>query len=686
MPSDTTETILVIDDDAYVGELVKAGLKDNARSIVYVSSGISGLAYLADHKVDLVLLDVHMPGMEGFEVCQCIRQNPDTHRVPVIMLTGADDIQSIERSFELGATDFMGKPINLPLLRQRVRFALRSTRQERHLAEAYDLQRHASQLAGMGYWTFSFTKQTFQWLGMNDALSIELPTGLDSVIGLVHRDDRTRVKSTLLGHQGLTRELHIEFRINVPNLGSRIIRAVGGTHSGQQDVLIGAFQDITKQRTTEDMLEYLRLHDDLTGLPNRRLLIQSLPGFVGTLAENDACGYLAFIELRESTLLSSALTQSTFERLLHLLADRLKQHTDISSFALQDGRFGLLISARDPATAEQQVRHVQQSLECEYTVEKQPVLITIAAGIIALNGSLSTEQTLQQAQLALDLSIENPELPVCWGSTLAVHDGKKIINNDNTIKKAIANGEFSLFYQPQLDLSSNHILGAEALLRWYFPEQDRFRSPIEFLPSVERLGLMRHLGRFVLFSAFQQAKGLYDAGWKGRVGVNLAAQQFLDPSLVSIIQSALDETGATPAMIELEITESTAMADPQQSISALNELKNMGFSIAIDDFGIGYSSMEYLLKFPVTSLKIDRSFVIDITTNAKMRTIVRTLTTLARGLGLTTICEGVEDQRQRDYVDALGVDYLQGYLISKPLPIERLRPFIQSYGLSCNHE
>lgn len=681
MQPDSRETILVIDDDAYVGELVKAGLKQNARTIVYAPSGLAGLAYLAEHNVDLVLLDVHMPEMEGFEVCKRIRQHPKTHRVPVVMLTGADDLESIERSFELGATDFMRKPINLPLLRQRVRFALRSTQQERHLAEAYDLQRHASQLAGMGYWTFSYAQHTFQWLGINDALSMQLPMELDAVIRLLHPDDRVRVRNTLLSHQGLTRELNLEFRIILPGMGSRIIRAVGGTNSGHQDVLIGAFQDITKQRTTEDMLEYLRLHDDLTGLPNRRLLIQSLPGFVGALTEKNIRGYLAFIELRQTTLLSSALTQSTFERLLHLLADRLKQQPDIASYALQDGRFGLLISARDQTSAEQKLRNVQQALEQECHVEKQFVLTSIASGIILLNPSFSAEQTLQQAQMALEVSLENPEISLYWGSALPVSDGRKIMDDDNSIKKAIAKGEFSLFYQPQLHLPSNRIQGAEALLRWYLPDQDRFRSPAEFLPSIERLGLMGQLGRFVVFSAFKQAKSLHEAGWQGRVGVNLAAQQFLDPSLVGIIQTALDETGATPAMIELEITESTAMADPLQSIKALNQLKHMGFSIAIDDFGIGYSSMEYLLKFPVTCLKIDRSFVIDITTNDKMRTIVRTLTTLAKGLGLSTICEGVEDQRQRDYVDALGVDYLQGYLISKPLPIEHLHPFIQSYGL-----
>ncbi|MEY2685716.1 MAG: hypothetical protein RJA09_2861, partial [Pseudomonadota bacterium] len=249
---------------------------------------------------------------------------------------------------------------------------------------------------------------------------------------------------------------------------------------------------------------------------------------------------------------------------------------------------------------------------------------------------------------------------------------------ERSLRKALDHNEFFLVYQPQLDLRSGRILGVESLLRWQHPVRGPV-SPVQFIPVLEEMGLITAVGQWVLKQACWQAAQWSKQGLALRMGINLSPRQFLDPNLFDSVQGAVQAAGAHPELIELEITESLAMQDLDHSIRLLERFRAEGYKIAIDDFGIGHSSLEYLLRFPLDVIKIDRAFITNITATRADRAIVRAVTSIGQTLGLQVIAEGVETQRQSDFVEALGVSEIQGYLIGKPMPPDELFALAKSY-------
>ena len=240
------------------------------------------------------------------------------------------------------------------------------------------------------------------------------------------------------------------------------------------------------------------------------------------------------------------------------------------------------------------------------------------------------------------------------------------------------NNQFVLHYQPQMALRGNRIVGVESLLRWQHPVRGMV-PPVQFIPLLEDMGLIHEVGNWVLQEACRQATVWAKAGMPLRVAVNLSPRQFMGTELFGLIQSAV-EAHQTPAhLVELEITESLAMQDPDRAIELLTQLRAAGHKVAIDDFGIGHSSLEYLLRFPIDTIKIDRAFVMRVTETETDRAVIRAITAIAQSLQLTTVSEGVETQRQCDFMEALGASEIQGYFISRPLPEPALTAFVQNF-------
>lgn len=247
------------------------------------------------------------------------------------------------------------------------------------------------------------------------------------------------------------------------------------------------------------------------------------------------------------------------------------------------------------------------------------------------------------------------------------------------LQQALQRDEFFLVYQPQQHLADGHISAVEALLRWRHASRGVV-SPAEFIPLLEESGQIVDVGDWVIGEACRQLAEWQRAGLHLRMSINLSAVQFNQPDFPQRIMEHVNAYRLLPKQLELEITESAAMGHPEQTLKMLLELKDLGFSIAIDDFGTGHSTFNYLLRFPIDTLKIDRSFTNSVTEERSSRTIVRSLTTLSQGLGFKTIAEGVETQRQRDYLEALDVDEIQGFWLAKPMTADRLGTFVASIG------
>jgi len=675
-----------VDDDPTTRKLVQAVLSKHGYEVLLAPTGQDGVDTFISHRPDLVLMDVQMPGMNGFDACALIRQL-DGHATPIIMLTGSEDLESIESAFTAGATDFITKPINFPLLAQRVRYALRSSELNRELRGVRQRQAAAQRIAGLGFWVWTADYNQLEW--SDDAgtlLGGEPPTTLADLLTTVHPGDRNRVGQAFLAVRESGGKLDVEFRLHddAP-VGERII-TMTGERAEEDDPLqparvFGAFQNVTDSRRTQAMVDYLAFHDELTGLANRRLFVSQIRDFLATPEAGHLGLMVSWIDLARFARVNEALGESSGDALLAQVAQRLKSASAGSVGLARVGgdEFGLALRCRNESEAEDKLQRVVQALDQAFTVNDQEVFVSVCAGwSLSLEHGQEAEALLNQARDAQQQARLQgyKTLKASKNQNATRHLGS--LDVEMELRKALQNNQFVLHYQPQMALRGNRIVGVESLLRWQHPVRGMV-PPVQFIPLLEDMGLIQEVGAWVLREACRQATEWANAGMPLRVAVNLSPRQFMGTELFGLIQSAV-EAHQTPAhLVELEITESLAMQDPDRAIELLTQLRAAGYKVAIDDFGIGHSSLEYLLRFPIDTIKIDRAFVMRVTETETDRAVIRAITAIAQSLQLTTVSEGVETQRQCDFMEALGASEIQGYFISRPLPEAALKAFVQNF-------
>jgi diguanylate cyclase (GGDEF)-like protein len=674
--------LLVIDDDRSTRLLVRGALQRQGYQVREAEDGAQGLEAFRTYSPALVLLDVMMPVMDGFDTCARMRELDPQGSTPIIMLTAADDLDAIDRAFNAGATDFIIKPINWSLLSQRLRYALRGAALNRELHQSQLRQNSARRLAKLLFWEWHLTDDRLYWFDdLQPLIGLTKPVPpLDNVeqfFALIHPDDRERTTRAMQLVRKHHARVDIELRMQFPE-SLRLLRMVGERGHQPEDLnrVFGALQDLTDRRRTEALVDYLSLHDNLTELANRRLFLRQVQQALADLETTAGASIaIVWINLIRFHRHNDALGNVAGDMLLRLFAGRLQQlTTEHDAIARVGGdEFAVLLHAPDRQAALHRTEVLLDSLSAPFMLEEREVLLRCSAGLALTPEHGHDAQNLlaraQEAQRAarhqkrqLALPSHNVTDAVGVNQTLAL---------EHDLHLAIKRKEFFLVYQPQMDLISGQIVGCEALLRWQHPEQGLV-PPLRFIPLLEDLGLIDQIGDWVLREAMMQCTHWQAAGLALRVGINLSPRQFLDPGLNERLERFLQETGAPAAAVELEITESLTMQNPRQAIEMMQHFRQLGFKLALDDFGIGYSSLEYVLRFPIDTIKIDRAFVTNITRAQEDRAIVRAITVLAQSLKLDIIAEGIETQRQCDFLEALGVDEIQGYLIGKPMSPETL--------------
>lgn len=669
--------ILVVDDDTPTRMLLKSVVGKQGYDLIEAADGERAVALFESERPDLVLLDVMMPIMNGYVACARIRTLDNGEGTPVVMLTAADDIDAIEAAFTAGATDFITKPISWPLLIQRVRYALRGGTLTRELRQNRLQQASARLIAKLGFWEWHPDDGRLSW---SDDLQLLLGvrpqaiTTVEHLINHVHRDDRNRVRRNFLipPLQGERFELEVRFKAGNEE---RIVRMVGerGNEGSDHDRVFGAFQDVTDSRRAEALVDYLAFHDDLTGLANRRLFIREVREAL--LASEGIDGQtllVGWIDITRFHRHNEALGEAVGDMLLTLVAKRLRAMAPENTRIARVGgdEFAVMLSGHGDEDALNRLKMLLECLNAAFVAGRHETFLTFSAGFASFPGHGSdAEQLLLLAQEA-QRKARSQGRQVAVAMPDGGKQSSKALDIEHALRRALENKEFHLVYQPQMDLRLGRIVGVEALLRWHHPERGLI-PPVQFIPLLEEIGLISVVGNWVLEAASRQAAAWAQAGTPLRVGVNLSPRQFVDPELFSQVCRATRTAQLSNDLLELEITESLAMQDPDHSIDILDRFRRQGFHIAIDDFGIGHSSLEYLLRFPIDAIKIDRAFVINITANQADRAIVRAVTAIGQTLGLKIIAEGVETLRQCDFIEALGVTEIQGYLIGKPmLPVE----------------
>jgi len=450
--------------------------------------------------------------------------------------------------------------------------------------------------------------------------------------------------------------------------------------NGVVDYFVTVVQDITERKQAEEQLQHLARHDPLTDLPNRALLSDRLQQAVLRAELNHTQVGVLLVDLDHFKRINDTLGHSIGDQLLRETAARLQKCVRASDTISRQGGDEFAILLPDLSTndvADHIAQQILEAIEEPFTIEKSELHLGCSIGIsLCPRDGNTVEMLLKNADSALyrakDLGRNNYQHYLSGATIMA----RERLSLESSLRHAVKREQLELYYQPKWDFHRQAIVGAEALIRWNHPEHGLL-PPARFIPIAEDSGLILSLGEWVLRAAVREIGQLHQDGWSGlRVAVNLSARQFRQGDLIALVQGLLMETGFDPDSLELELTETILMHHAEDNVEALRAFKRMGVRLAIDDFGTGYSSLGYLQRFPVDVLKIDRSFVTDLPESESNAAIVNAIITLAHGLGLEVVAEGVEVAAHVDFLRARGCDEGQGYYFGKPLPMSEFRALL----------
>lgn len=672
------DSLLVVDDDTVNRDLMLRRLSRRGFEASLASNGQGALEWINSHPVDLVLLDVEMPDMNGVEVLKILRQTYTPAQLPIIMVTGKTSSNDVVAALAAGANDYVTKPIDFPVVLARIQTQLSRKHAEEALRESEERYALAARGANDGLWDWNLIEnKTYfspRWKSMLGWEEHEISDDPDEWFRRIHPDDIDRVRADIAAHlEEQTPHYEDEYRVlhrdgNYLWMLGRGIAIRNG--NGKAHRMAGSQTDITRGKVV----------DVLTGLPNRVLFMDRLGrSFERARRRKDKTLALIFLDLDSFKLINDSLGHLIGDQLLVAIAARLEATVRSSDSIARFGRnhtvarlggdeFTILLEDISSAMDVTRVaERIAADLSIPFVVGGQELFPTASIGIALYNPSYqSPEELLRDADIAMYSA------KALGKGHYEIFDANMRANTiarlqlETELRRGIERKEFENYYQVIVNLNTGKIWGFEALIRWRHATRG-ILSPGEFIPVAEETGLIVPLGQWVLESACQQMRI-----WQARflndpplmISVNLSARHFLQPDLIQQCGAVLYETHLSHSSLNLEVTESAMMPDPETAIELMHQLRVLGIKIALDDFGTGYSSLSYLHRFPLDSLKIDRSFVSRIMEDDE---IVRTIITLGRNLGLRLIAEGVETAEQATKLRELGCEFAQGFYFSVPV-------------------
>ena len=680
-PSPASDLVLLVDDDPVARLLTVSILVQHGMTVHEAGSGAEALASFREQLPSCVLLDALMPGMDGFATCEALRRLPGGSHVPVLMLTGLDDEESIARAYEVGATDFFVKSTQWTLLAQRTRYLLRASKMRQELEQSRATLAKAQRIARLGTWDWNphsdrvtacdISRVIFGLPDSGESLSTE------SMLRRVDNSDLPRVRDALAQMATSASPVNMEFRVRGnegQNYHVHLEAEAECDANGKAMLIVGTAQDVTQRKLAEEQIKALANYDNLTGLPNRRLFTERFNAAIDLARVQSGRLAALFVDLDRFKQINDTQGHSAGDSVLCEVAERLNRcvrggadEADVVARLGGDEFVVLLTQVNEPQQAYRVAERILNAVRKPFTINGHENFISASIGLANYpEDGLDADTLLRNADAAMysvkaqgrnDVRGYRPELNLA---------DRRRWEMERDLHKALERGELELHYQPQVDARTGLITGVEALMRWN--HNGRMIPPTEFIPIAEENGLIVPFGEWALNTAAQQASAWLALGLGPiRVSVNIPGAHFQKPGFVDVVRRVLELAGLPGHLLEIEITETMLVQDISTTLATLKGLQELNVRMSIDDFGTGYSSLSYLQRFDIDQLKIDRSFVVDMHADSGNETITAAIIAMAEALKLEVIAEGVETREQVQLLQRRGCQLMQGYYFSRPL-------------------
>jgi PAS domain S-box-containing protein len=697
--ADKRFTVLVVDDDADARLVMRAALRKAGYEVREAEGGRDALAKFHAEPCDMVMLDVDMPDLGGHEVCAALRAGAGP-LLPIVMVTGLDDLGSVEAAYESGATDFIAKPVNWALLGHRVRYLFRSHRAMLDLRAAE--ARNAAVLNAIPDLLFEVDIDG-RYLDYRAPRSQLLAAPPEAFLGKTMAEILPpaaaevcmQALSAALAH-GSSSGAQFELPLAQGRVWFELSVSCKAVAVGDKPRFIVLSRDITERKEAEDRIARLAYFDSLTGLPNRRSFLERVDRAIQRAEKHQGKLAVLFMDLDGFKNINDTMGHAAGDLLLQMAAERLgdglrpsdllsrpmglgdhsrpmglggQDRGDIELARLGGDEFTALIldiqSAQDAVAVAVRIGALMRR---PFALDDRNVTLTTSVGIALYpDDGCDGLALLKHADTAMyhakKSGRDNAQI-YCASLTA---DIQKRMDLDSDLRTALERNEFHLVYQPQVDLASGRIHSVEALIRWTHPVRGLV-SPLEFIPLAEENGLIEPIGHWVLRTACAQAAAWSRAGTPVTVAVNLSPLQVRTAALPQMVMDTLAATGLAPALLELEVTEGALMENSEATRAALQTMRERGVHIALDDFGTGYSSLAYLTRMPIGNIKVDRCFISGLLEGGESEAIVRAVLAMAHSLGMRVTAEGVETLAQGQALSGMACDRLQGFFFSRPVP------------------
>jgi diguanylate cyclase (GGDEF)-like protein len=672
----TPVRVLIADDDAILREIAYAMLNEAGFAVQIVAGGDAAVAACALRMPDIALLDVEMAEGDGYQACTNIRSLPGGADLPIVMVTGCDDSVSIDQAYEAGATDFVVKPINWTLLAHRIRYVMRGARTIDALR--FSEQKNAVLLKAIPDGIFLVNSagvvgHCFSPIaGLRPAAQETAATSFfDLIPGTMRGHAMDCLSSALRGEPAV-----FEFSLEAKAQSMRHFECRYLPNSTGQ--VLAIVRDVTARKETEARIHRLAYFDALTELPNREWIREFLAQSLTEARRRHRHLALLYVDLDQFKRINDTLGHGTGDALLRQVAERLQAMFEQGG---KDGVQGhiarvggdefivVLTGICDAAQAEQVARKILSMHQAPFLQASYELVVTPSIGIATFpeHGD-DVQSLLKNAEGAMY------EAKSSGRNQLRVYDSAvnaralKRLSLEMELRRAVENSSLEVYYQPKYDARTLRLTGGEALLRWFHHERGQIPTA-DFIAVAEETGLIGDIGKWALQRVCRDL-----TQWRGEglalpnVAVNVSGRDFMHPEALLRLSETVTQANLSPSLFELELTEGVLMRDAEAGRRSLLALKEFGFALAVDDFGTGYCSLNYLKRFPLDTLKIDRSFVADISEDPDDAAIVRAIIALGHSLDLKIVAEGVETLGQLQFLQAESCDAIQGFLMSAAVP------------------